>query len=69
MTELANGAFLKKLKYFEVMLIIFEFLWGWEIVESSLVYANKFSWFAQCYFSTEIKDGVSASLAYEMLLF
>ena len=31
----------KKLKYFEVMLNIFEFSRAWENVESWLVYANK----------------------------
>ena len=31
---------LKKLKYFEIILNIFEFSWVWEIVESWLVYVN-----------------------------
>ena len=43
---------LKKLKYFKVMLNIFEFLLVWENVESWLVYANKLFWIAQPYFST-----------------
>ena len=33
-TQLAGGLLLKKLKYFEVMLNIFEFLRVWENVES-----------------------------------
>ena len=43
MTQLAGGLLLKILKYFEVMLNIFEFSHVKEFVESSLVYANKFS--------------------------
>ena len=42
----------KKLKYFEVMLNIFEFSRLWENLESSFVYANKIFWIAQLYFST-----------------
>ena len=38
---------LKKLKYFEAVLSIFEFSRVWEIVESLLVYASKFSWIIQ----------------------
>ena len=45
---------LKKLKCFEVTLSIFEFSREWENVESWLVYANKFFWIAQLYFSTDI---------------
>ena len=44
---------LKMLKYFEVMLEIFEFSHMKEIVESWLVYANKFSWIIQSCFSNE----------------
>ena len=40
----------KKLKYFEVMLNIFEFSLVWENVESWLVPANKLFWIAQPYF-------------------
>ena len=45
-TQLADSVLIKKLKYFEVMLKIVDFSWMWEIVESWLVYANKFSWIA-----------------------
>ena len=44
----------KKLKYFKFILNIFEFYQLYEIVESWLVYANKFSWIAQLHFSTGI---------------
>ena len=44
----------KKLKYFEVMLNIFELLRVWENVEFWLVSANKISWIVQPYFSTNI---------------
>ena len=37
----------KKVKHFEIMLNIFEFLRMWENLESWLAYANKFSWIAQ----------------------
>ena len=37
----------KKLKYFEVMLNIFEFSRVWENVKSWLVYANKLFWIVQ----------------------
>ena len=53
-TQLSGGLLLKKLKYFEVMVNIFEFSWVWEKVESWLVYANKLFWIAQSYFSTDI---------------
>ena len=36
------------------MLNIFELFCVWEIVESWLIYANKFSWITQLYFLTEI---------------
>ena len=42
-TQLAGGLLLKMLKYFEVMLNIFEFSHLKEIPESALVYVNKFS--------------------------
>ena len=42
---------LKKLKCFEAMLSIFEFLRVRENVESWLVYANKLFWIAQPYLS------------------
>ena len=45
---------LKKLKYFEVKWNIFEFSRVWENVESWLVYANKFFWITQSYFSANI---------------
>ena len=54
MTQSAGGLLLKKLKYFEVALNIFEFLQLWENVESWLVYANKLFWIAQSYFSTNV---------------
>ena len=38
------------------MLNSFEFSRAWENVESWLVYANKFFWIAQSYFSTNIKQ-------------
>ena len=60
-TELAGGLLLKKLKYFEVMLNIFEFSWVWKSVESWLVYANKLFWIVQPYFSTDITKKVRAS--------
>ena len=49
-----RGLLLKKLKYFEVMLNIFEFLRVWENVESWLVFANKLFRTAQPYFLTDI---------------
>ena len=52
--QLADGLLLKKLKYFEVLLNIFEFYGVWENVKFWLVYANKFFWIAQPYFSTNI---------------
>ena len=51
----SGGLLLKKPKYFEVMLNIFEFSWVWEYVEYWLVFANKLSWIAQLYFSNNIK--------------
>ena len=54
MTELAGGLLLKKLKYFEIMLNIFEFSRVLENIESWLVYVNKLFWIAQPYFSTNI---------------
>ena len=45
---------LKKLKYFEVMLNIFKFSQVWENVESWLVYVNKIFCIAQPYSSTNI---------------
>ena len=44
----------KKLKYFEVMLNIFEFSLVWRNVVSWLVYANKLVWIVQPYSSTDI---------------
>ena len=44
----------KKLKYFEVVLKIFEFSRKWKNVKSWLIYANKLFWIAQPYFSTNI---------------
>ena len=44
----------KKLKYFEVMLNIFELSRVWENVEYWLVSANKLFWIAKPYFSTNI---------------
>ena len=52
-TQLAGGLLLKELKYFEVMLNIFEFSRVWENVESWLVSVNKL-FFAQPYFSTNV---------------
>ena len=52
--QLVGGLLLKQLKYFEVMLSIFEFSRVWENVESWLVYANKFFWIVQSYFLTGI---------------
>ena len=56
----------KKLKYFEVMLNIFEFSRVWENVGSWLIYANKFFWIAQPYFSTDITKG-STSFSFLLL--
>ena len=53
-TQLTGGLLLKKLKHFEVMLNIFEFLRVWEKVESWLVYANKLFRIVQSYFSSDI---------------
>ena len=53
-TQLAGGSLLEKLKYFEVMLNIFEFLPVWENIETWLVYANKLFCIAQPYISTDI---------------
>ena len=52
---------LKKLKYFEAMLNIFEFSQMWENVESWLLYAIKRFWIAQPHFSTDIIVPVSFS--------
>ena len=52
--QLVGGLLLKKLKYFEVMLSIFEFTRALENVESWLVYASKLFWIAQPYISTNI---------------
>ena len=49
----AGDLLLKKLKYFEVILNIFEFLRVWRNAESWLVFANRF-WITQPYFSTNI---------------
>ena len=54
MTQPEGGLLLKKLKCFEVMLNIFEFLRVGENGEFSLVYANKPFWIAQPYYSTNI---------------
>ena len=52
-TQLARGLLFKMLKYFEVMLNIFEFSHVNETVESWLVNINKFSWIIQLFFSTK----------------
>ena len=44
----------QKLKYFKVILSIFEFLLMWENVESLLVYENKLFWVVKPYFLTDI---------------
>ena len=43
MTQFCRGLLLKMLTFFEVMLNIFEFSHVKELVESRLVYGNKFS--------------------------
>ena len=53
MRDSASNLLLKILKYFEVMLNIFEFSHVNEIVKSWLVYENKFSWIIQSGFLTE----------------
>ena len=53
-THLAGGLLLKILNYFKVTLNIFEFSRAWENVETWLVYANKFFWIVQPFFSTDI---------------
>ena len=50
---IAGGLSLKMPKYSEVMLNIFEFFHVKEIVESWLVYVNKFLWTIQSCFLTE----------------
>ena len=50
---LARSLFFKKLKYFEVMLNIFELPQVSENVEFWLVYANQIFWIAQPCFSTD----------------
>ena len=50
---LVEGLLLKMLKYFDIMLNMFEFSYVKEIVESWLVYLNKFSWIIQLCFLTE----------------
>ena len=50
----AVSLLLKKLKYFEVILNIFEFSRVWENVEPWLVSANKLFLIAQPYFSINI---------------
>ena len=52
-TQLAGGLLFKMLKYFEVMLNIFEFSHVKEIAESWLVYVSKFSWTIQSCFLTK----------------
>ena len=47
---MTEDVLLKMLKYFEVKLNIFEFSHVKEIVESWLVYVNKFSWMIQSCF-------------------
>ena len=44
----------KKVRYFEVMLNIFEFSQVWENIESWLVYGDKLLWIAQPYFLSNI---------------
>ena len=46
-TQFAGGLFLKMLKWFEVMLNIFEFLRDWDNVEPWLVYEMKLFRIAQ----------------------
>ena len=53
-TQLAGGLLLKKLKYFEVMLNIFEFSRMWKNVESWLLDENKCLWTALPFLSTGI---------------
>ena len=50
---LVEGLLLQMLKYFDLMLNMFEFSYVKEIVESWLVYLNKFSWIIQLCFLTE----------------
>ena len=63
-TQLASSLFLKMLKYFEVMLNIFEFSHVKEIVESWLVYVNNFCWINRSCFFTETIKNVSASFLF-----
>ena len=46
---------------------VFEVSRVWENVESWLVYANKFFWISQPYFSTDIIKGVSNSFSFLLL--
>ena len=52
-TQRAGGLLLKMLKYFRVMLSIFELSDVKEIVETWLVDGNRFSWIIQSSFLTE----------------
>ena len=47
-TQFAGCLLLKKLKYFEAMLNIFQISRVWEIIESWLVYVNKLFWIMLC---------------------
>ena len=60
-TPLAGGLLLKILKYFEVMLNIFESSYVKEVVESWLVYVNKFSWISNHVSWPKKQNKVSAS--------
>ena len=52
--HLSGGLLFKKLKYFKIMLDIFEFSHVWENVEFCLVSENKLSSIAHPHFSTNI---------------
>ena len=57
-TQLAGDLLLKKLKYFEVMLKMFEFSRVWENIESWLVYVKNIFWIAQpCFLADIIEQG------------
>ena len=56
-----GGLLLKILKYFDVLLNIFEFSRVKEIAESWLVSGNEFSWIIQSSFWTEAIKKISGS--------
>ena len=56
-TQLAGGLFLKNLKYFGIMLNIFDLSPVWQNVESWTDYPNKVFWIVEPYISTDVIKG------------